>query len=84
MPFKLDLEALKATTPEEAFEDVMEEIEATLHRYRPEPTFSKTGKGYLKPQTPEDKEAELERMRAFTKKLEERKKRYRAQKNSGG
>ena len=38
-----------------ADEDILEEVLASNHRYKPEPNFSKTGVGYLRPATPEER-----------------------------
>lgn len=55
-------------------EDVLEEALATVHRYDPEPTFSKRGVGSLHPTSPEDKEKDSHRSEALVNKLLERQK----------
>ncbi|NJK92205.1 MAG: hypothetical protein HC904_10470 [Blastochloris sp.] len=50
-------------------EDVIEEALANQHRYKAEPTFSKTGTGYLSPRSTQDSVKEAERSRALTTKL---------------
>ena len=65
---KLRLDLLDQLTDE----DIMEEVLANQHRYKAEPTFSKTGVGYLKPATESDKSAELKRSEKLTQKLLER------------
>ena len=53
-------------------EDLLEEALANNHRYKAEPTFSKTGVGYLSPTTPEDAANELARTEALVRKLKAR------------
>jgi len=65
---KLRLDLLEHLRPE----DILEEVLANNHRYKPEPLFSKTGTGSLKPATPEDRERELERIKQLTARLEQR------------
>ena len=65
---KLRLDLVKHLTAE----DLMEEVLANNHRYKPEPLLSKTGTGSLLPATPEDRAAELDRMDALTRRLEDR------------
>jgi hypothetical protein len=65
---KLRLDLLKHLT----MEDIAEETEANISRYQAEPTFSKTGVGYLRPATPEEREAELMRSQKLGERLEER------------
>ena len=67
-PFKLRLDLLEHVTPE----DIMEEALANISRYKPEPSLSKTGVGYLRPATPEERKAEMMRSEAFIKRLEAR------------
>jgi hypothetical protein len=62
---KLRLDLLEYLTTE----DVMEEVLANTHRYKPEPLFSKTGVGSLIPATQEDREQELERIKQLTARL---------------
>jgi hypothetical protein len=47
---KLRVDLLKQLT----VADVVEEVAANQHRYKPEPTFSKTGTGHLSPRSTED------------------------------
>jgi hypothetical protein len=65
---KLQLDFLEFLTDE----DIMEEAMANVHRYQAEPTFSKTGVGYLRPATPEEKRQENERSERLMQKLKER------------
>jgi hypothetical protein len=53
-------------------EDLLEAVLAENHRYKPEPNFAKTGIGYLKPATPEDRERELKHGEELIRRLEER------------
>ena len=66
---KLRFDLLKYLTDE----DIMEEALANNHRYSAEPVFAKTGVGYLKSATEEEKAAEIARSEALIKRLEERK-----------
>ncbi len=66
MKLRLDLLA-KLTT-----EDILEEAAANQHRYKAEPTFSKTGTGHLSPRSTEDSAREAERSMALTEKLTSR------------
>ena len=54
-------------------EDILEEALATVHRYDPEPNFSKTGVGTLRPATPEERAQEEERNAALIERLNKRK-----------
>lgn len=65
---KLRLDLLEQLRPE----DVMEEVLANTHRFKPEPLLSKTGVGSLLPATDEEKAQEIERSKALTQKLEAR------------
>jgi len=65
---KLRLDLLKQLT----VEDVVEEASANQHRYKAEPTFSKTGTGHLSPRSTEDSAHEAERSTALTEKLTKR------------
>ena len=49
--------------------DVIEEALANQHRYKAEPTFSKTGTGHLSPRSTEDSASEAQRSQALTEKL---------------
>ena len=53
-------------------EDILEEALANIDRYQAEPLFAKTGKGYLRPATPEERAAEIVRSDALHKRLKER------------
>lgn len=68
---KLRLDLLEYVTAE----DISEEAEANVHRYSKEPVFSKTGKGFLRPETPEERQASIQRSEKFTQRLKERKQR---------
>jgi hypothetical protein len=65
---KLRLDLLKHLTAE----DIAEEVEANVHRYCPEPLFSRTGTGYLAPASEEDRAQELERTEALIERLKAR------------
>lgn len=65
---KLRLDLLKQMT----VEDVLEEALGNQHRYKAEPTFSKTGIGHLSPRSTADSAREAERSMALTEKLTER------------
>lgn len=65
---RLRLDLLKHLTAE----DILEEVLANNHRYKPEPHFAKTEVGYLAPTTPEDREREMERSKALIERLERR------------
>jgi hypothetical protein len=65
---KLRTDLLKKLTAE----DILEEAKANQHRYKAEPTFSKTGTGYLSPRSTEDSAREAERSRALGEKLTKR------------
>ena len=62
---KLRLDLLEHLRPE----DILEEVLANNHRYKPEPLFSKTGTGSLMPATQEDREQELVRIKQLTARL---------------
>lgn len=66
---KLRTDLLKYLTTE----DVLEEALANNHRYSAEPVFAKTGVGYLKSATEEEKTQEMARSTALIKRLEQRK-----------
>jgi len=68
---KLRLDLLKHLTAE----DILEEAKANQHRYKAEPTFSKTGTGHLSPRSTQDSANEAARSQALTQKLTERSKR---------
>jgi hypothetical protein len=67
-PFKPRLDLLKHITPE----DFMESALANLSRYKPEPSLAKTGVGYRRTATSEERQAEMARSEAFIKRLEAR------------
>jgi len=62
---KLRTDLLKHLTTE----DVIEEAQANQHRYKAEPTFSKTGTGHLSPRSTDDSAREAQRSQALTEKL---------------
>ena len=70
---KLRLDLLEHLTDK----DVLEEVLANNHRYKPEPNFSKTGVGSLLPATPEEREIEIKHSIKLTRKLEARARRNR-------
>ena len=53
-------------------QDILEEDLANIDRYKAEPQFSKTGKGYLRSATPEERVQEMARSKASVKKLKKR------------
>ena len=53
-------------------EDILEEAKANQHRYKAEPTFSKTGVGHLSPRSMQDSANEAARSEALTRKLTQR------------
>lgn len=65
---KLRLDLLEYLTDQ----DILEEVVANNHRYKPEPNFSKTGIGSLSPATPEERAREVERSRELIRRLQER------------
>ena len=69
---KLRLDLLEHLTDE----DILEEVLANNHRYKPEPLFSKTGTGSLSSASTEERAKEVEHSTALTRKL-----RARARKN---
>jgi hypothetical protein len=66
--FKLRLDLLKYVTDR----DILDEAMANVSRYRAEPSLGKTGVGYLRPATPEEREAEMKRSDEFIKRLKAR------------
>jgi len=68
---KLRLDLLEHLTAE----DIREEAEATVHRFKPEPLLSKTGTGSLLSASTEERAKEVERSTALTRKLQARAKR---------
>ncbi|MSU58060.1 MAG: hypothetical protein EXS35_07760 [Pedosphaera sp.] len=65
---KLRLDLLEHLTAE----DIMESALANNSRYKPEPLFSKTGVGYLRPATPEERAQEEARSEALIERLKKR------------
>ena len=65
---RLRLDLLKELTAQ----DILEEAAANQHRYKAEPTFSKTGTGHLSPRSTEDSAREAERSTALGEKLTKR------------
>jgi hypothetical protein len=62
---KLRLDLLEHLTDQ----DILKEATANQHRYKPEPSFSKTGTGHLSPRSIADSVSEAERSEALTRKL---------------
>jgi len=52
--------------------DILEEAAANQHRYKAEPSFSKTGIGHLSPRSMADSAKEAVRSEALTQKLTRR------------
>ena len=65
---KLRLDLLEHLTDE----DILEEVLANNHRYKPELLFSKTGVGYLRPATPEERIQEEARSSAMIQRAKDR------------
>ena len=65
---KLRTDLLKHLTDE----DILEEVLANNHRYKPEPLFSKTGVGSLSSATTQERAQEVERSTALIQRLLER------------
>ena len=65
---KLRLDLLEHLTAE----DILKEVLANNHRYKPEPNFSKTGVGTLSSASIEERAQEEARSRELTEKLEAR------------
>jgi hypothetical protein len=59
-------------------QDILEEALASVDRYKAEPQFSKTGKGYLRPATSKEREQEMIRSEALVARLEARMKKNKA------
>lgn len=68
---KLRLDLLEHLTDQ----DILEEAVASVHRFKPEPLFSKTGTGSLSSASIEERAKEVERCMELTQRLEERAKR---------
>ena len=65
---KLRLDLLKHLTTE----DVIQEAQATVHRFKPEPLFSKTGTGSLSSASTQERAREVEHSMDLTQKLQQR------------
>ena len=65
---KLRLDLLEQLTDQ----DILKEVLANNHRYKPEPLFSKTGVGSLSPASTEERASEVERSTALIEKLKQR------------
>ena len=65
---KLRLDLLEQLTDE----DILEEVLANNHRYKPEPNFSKTGVGSLSSAATEERAKEAERSTALIARLKQR------------
>ncbi len=65
---KLRLDLLEQLRPE----DLLEEVLANHHRYKPEPLFSKTGVGSLSSASTEERASEEARNTALIQKLTQR------------
>jgi hypothetical protein len=65
---KLRLDLLEQLTDA----DILEEVLANNHRYKPEPLFSKTGVGSLSPATAEERAQVVARSTARIQRLKER------------
>jgi len=53
-------------------QDILEEVLANNHRYKPEPNFSKTGVGSLSSASTEERANEVERSTALIERLKKR------------
>ncbi|HUR45492.1 MAG TPA: hypothetical protein VMZ27_06375 [Candidatus Saccharimonadales bacterium] len=62
---KLRLDLLEHLTDQ----DILEEVLANNHRYKPEPNFSKTGVGSLSSASTKERAQEVERNTALIKRL---------------
>jgi hypothetical protein len=65
---KLRLDLLEHLTDQ----DILEEVLANNHRYKPEPNFSKTGVGSLSSASTEERAQEVARSTALTARLKKR------------
>jgi len=65
---KLRLDLLEKLTAA----DILKEAAANQHRYKAEPSFSKTGVGHLSPRSTADSASEAGRSEALTRKLTQR------------
>jgi hypothetical protein len=52
--------------------DIRKAAEDSVHRFKPEPNFSKTGIGTLSPASTEERAKEVKHSMALTRKLEKR------------
>lgn len=53
-------------------EDIRQAAEESVHRFKPEPNFSKTGTGTLSSASTEERAKEVEHSMELTRKLEQR------------
>jgi hypothetical protein len=65
---KLRLDLLEQLTDE----DIRRAAEESVHRFKPEPNFSKTGTGTLSSASTEERAREVEHSMELTRKLEQR------------
>ena len=65
---KLRLDLLEHLTAD----DIRQAAENSVHRYKPEPLFSKTGTGSLSSTSTEERVREVEHCTELTRKLEQR------------
>ena len=65
---KLRLDLLEHLTTE----DAVREVQATVHRFKPEPLFSKTGTGSLSSASTKVRAQEVKRSTALARKLKQR------------
>ena len=65
---KLRLDLLEQLTDQ----DILEDAGFDVHRWSAEPVFAKTGVGFLKPATEEDKAIEMARSEKLIARLKER------------
>jgi hypothetical protein len=63
-------------------QDILEEVLANNHRYKPEPLFSKTGVGSLSPATIEERAQEIARSTALIARLKKRQRESKRKNNS--
>ncbi len=65
---KLRLDLLEHLTAE----DLRQAAEESVHRFKPEPNFSKTGTGTLSPASTEERAKEVKHSMELTRRLEQR------------
>jgi hypothetical protein len=65
---RLRLDLLEQLTDQ----DILEEVLTNNHRYKPEPLFSKTGRGSLSSASTKERAQEVKRCTDLTRKLEKR------------